>query len=588
MPATSAPPQQPYHQAYQPPQQTYQPPTHQSPAPQLPSSQVKQEFAVTTQNQFRNGNCNFCGGSGHFTRSCIVVGEYIWAGQISRGQDGHLYFADGSRIPRIPGLQFIKECVDRVEAKRTGAATMSTSSTATSANFVRDPPPHMTSSILAIKYPDTDTVLDIAPSAFMTAAQVSTSLNVAEPDFQPYIAQAWASFQAERGLKDSRPTKRVRFDGVVVPTQQVIHSNPQSASVSEELEIVSPEVRQAQQTGQSTSGIPMGAQPSMLKKKAPGTWAENLGTNALGNTSAQASYANPSSPYSPAGQYRYSFPLEDDTAPKRVLDRVLETSVPVPVKELFAVSLEFRKQFHNLTMTKRVTSGSGLVDHVQVNELSGCDPDHVSGEFGDRILHNEDGLIVAHHNLPLRCLDAKVTSKDANLTCVLDSRSEVIAMPKRMWEKLGLPIRSDHTMTMSSANTSTDATLGVLKNLALNFGLGEVCVQVQVLVQANFDLLLGRPFHCLMSATTNDYPDGNQDITIHDPNLGKEYKLPTRPWKEGYPRCRKGIKCSCYSFYPFSLFIRRTHWFPTRFLFNSLCLPFSTFTCHIRGRYLLF
>jgi hypothetical protein len=145
----------------------------------------------------------------------------------------------------------------------------------------------MTSGILAIMYPDTDTVLDIDPSAFMTAVQVSTSLNVAEPDFQPYITQAWASFQAERGSKDSRPTKKVRFDGVAVPTRQVVRSNPQSASVLEELEIVSPEVQQAQQTGQSTSGIPMGAQPSMLKKKVPGTLAENLGTNAPGNTSAQ-------------------------------------------------------------------------------------------------------------------------------------------------------------------------------------------------------------------------------------------------------------------------------------------------------------
>ena len=43
-------------------------------------------------------------------------------------------------------------------------------------------------------------------------------------------------------------------------------------------------------------------------------------------------------------------------------------------------------------------------------------------------------------------------------------------MPKQVWERLGLPICSDHTMTMSSTNTSTDATLGVLENLPLNFG----------------------------------------------------------------------------------------------------------------------
>jgi hypothetical protein len=97
---------------------------------------------------------------------------------------------------------------------------------------------------------------------------------------------------------------------------------------------------------------------------------------------------------------------------------------------------------------------------------------------------------------------------------------------------------------MSSANTNSDAIRGVLENLALNFRPGEVCVQVHVLARVNFDLLLWRPFHCLMSATTNDYPARNQDITLCDPNSRKEYKLPTRPWKEGCPHCRKGIKCS--------------------------------------------
>jgi hypothetical protein len=112
-----------------------------------------------------------------------------------------------------------------------------------------------------------------------------------------------------------------------------------------------------------------------------------------------------------------------------VLDQVLETSVPVPVKELFAVSPEFKKQFRDLTTMKWVTSGSA--NHVQVNELSSHDPDHVSREFGDWILHNEDSLM-------FRC-EGK-TGRDANLTYVLDSGSEIIAMPKCMWEKLGLPI----------------------------------------------------------------------------------------------------------------------------------------------------
>ncbi|KIJ20735.1 hypothetical protein PAXINDRAFT_49410, partial [Paxillus involutus ATCC 200175] len=84
-----------------------------------------------------------------------------------------------------------------------------------------------------------------------------------------------------------------------------------------------------------------------------------------------------------------------------------------------------------------------------------------------------------------------------------------------------------YLMNMTSVNTQTDTILGVLENLCLNFRAGDACVQVQILPRANFNMLLGRPFHCLMSTTTDDFPDGSQNITLRDPNSGKEYKLPT-------------------------------------------------------------
>ena len=99
---------------------------------------------------------------------------------------------------------------------------------------------------------------------------------------------------------------------------------------------------------------------------------------------------------------------------------------------------------------------------------------------------------------------------------------------------------------MSSANASIDTTLGVLENLVINFGAGKVMVQVQILACANFDLLLGRPFHCLMSANTEDFPDGSQTITLHDPNTGKQFMLPMHPWSEGCPHCCKKTQCNSH------------------------------------------
>ena len=85
------------------------------------------------------------------------------------------------------------------------------------------------------------------------------------------------------------------------------------------------------------------------------------------------------------------FPLKDKSAPRQVLDRVVDTSVPIPVKDLIAASPEFRKQFQDLTTVKRVTNTSS--NSVQVHELSGLDPASVSRDFGDKVHRNDDGLI---------------------------------------------------------------------------------------------------------------------------------------------------------------------------------------------------
>jgi len=188
-------------------------------------------------------------------------------------------------------------------------------------------------------------------------------------------------------------------------------------------------------------------------------------------------------------------------------------------------------------MVKRVTNPA--TNLVQVNKLSSLDPDAVGRDFSNQVLRNNEGLIVTHHSLPLRAVEPRIGSSGCIVQGVLDSGSEIIVMPKRIWEDLGLPIRSDHTMKMSSANNSINTTIGVLENLILDFGAGEVMVQVQILARTNFDLLLGRPFHCLMSATTDDFPDRSQTITLRDPNTSNQFTLPTRSWMEGCPRCQE-------------------------------------------------
>ena len=85
-----------------------------------------------------------------------------------------------------------------------------------------------------------------------------------------------------------------------------------------------------------------------------------------------------------------------------------------------------------------------------------------------------DYVIVAHHSVLLRSLEAKIVRTSWSILGVLDLDldSEIVAMPKQVWEDLGLLIWSNHVMMMSNANTSTESTLGIVENLCLDLGAG--------------------------------------------------------------------------------------------------------------------
>ncbi|KIO00483.1 hypothetical protein M404DRAFT_108745, partial [Pisolithus tinctorius Marx 270] len=245
-----------------------------------------------------------------------------------------------------------------------------------------------TANLFCVAHPEIDVQLEIQPSAFLNTVQDADEpvADLADPDFQAYVAQAWATYQADKGNKGAPSTP--------APTS----------------------------TATKPYVPPNNPAPTPARKDP-----------------VPAAIVPTQTPYPAAhnqNQYRYSFPLEDEAAPKHIVERVLKTSIAMPVKELFAVAPEFRKQFRDITMAKRVTTNEIEVvrsddeEGVQVNELTGRDPQRTAREYGDRVIRGDDGSIVAHHTLPLRCIEAKVPGTDVTINCVLDSGSEIIAMPR--------------------------------------------------------------------------------------------------------------------------------------------------------------
>ncbi|EJD32842.1 hypothetical protein AURDEDRAFT_25357, partial [Auricularia subglabra TFB-10046 SS5] len=83
-------------------------------------------------------------------------------------------------------------------------------------------------------------------------------------------------------------------------------------------------------------------------------------------------------------------------------------------------------------------------------------------------------------------------------------------------------------ITMQSANSTKDKTLGLCANLEVRiFGI-PFYLQAHVVEEAPFDLLLGRPFFALADSSEVSMPDGETVIVLKDPNSDVVLKAPTK------------------------------------------------------------
>ena len=141
-----------------------------------------------------------------------------------QGNNGRLYMPDGSEILQVPGGWCLKDAVDHTLATR---QFNQISSVTSSSSMVKDLPLHITVGILSTRYLSTSAILDIDPSTFILTGvdsdmEIGPISVIADTDFQPYIAQAWASFQVDKASKDKG--KCIRFDGVQVPPHRKLNA----------------------------------------------------------------------------------------------------------------------------------------------------------------------------------------------------------------------------------------------------------------------------------------------------------------------------------------------------------------------------
>ncbi|SJL18848.1 uncharacterized protein ARMOST_22450 [Armillaria ostoyae] len=137
-------------------------------------------------------------------------------------------------------------------------------------------------------------------------------------------------------------------------------------------------------------------------------------------------------------------------------------------------------------------------------------------------------LKCAADSISLRSI-VPVVDHQLKVECIIDPGSQVISMSEAVCLRLGLIYDPTVILEMQSANGTTNYSLGLARNVAFLFGDITLYLQVHIIRQSAYDILLGRPFDTLTQSIVRNYADENQTITIHDPNTGKTATIPTIP-----------------------------------------------------------
>lgn len=135
-------------------------------------------------------------------------------------------------------------------------------------------------------------------------------------------------------------------------------------------------------------------------------------------------------------------------------------------------------------------------------------------------------LFVAKESDSLRTI-YPVINGNGTRECVLDGGSQIVSMDKEIALSLGVSWDPDIRIYMQSANKQVEKTEGLARNIPFLFNDITIYLQVHIIRNPAYDVLLGRPFDTLTQSQINNATDGGQTVTVTDPNSGRRCTLPT-------------------------------------------------------------
>ncbi|KAJ2936406.1 hypothetical protein H1R20_g690, partial [Candolleomyces eurysporus] len=446
-------------------------------------------------------DCAWCSDDGHYKKDCPLLADYVRRGLCRFDDAGMVILPNGDRVGRstAPGRNLSQRVDNWYKTQRLVSQSTSNPSPSTvSSNIIGIVDSHEEFEV------PTSLEMDLPSPIVVTSAKLE-EVTEAGPEYVnlddlPLLEAA----HAQMTMKIEAARKEARKRGPV--TRSAAKNKSGDGHNGGDKQDVTPA-------------------PSSPKSKASPASTPTVPKNGLVSTSALKQPAGvPANDSSP--QFRYQSAIEDSQTAAKLVERSLSSPISLSVRELLGVSSDVRKAVKDLVSSKRVPTGSGTDAATYLEEA--IDEGEVVSSFLAALPPAPSGIIVANHTESLRTIEVHLENR-LKVHAILDEGSQIIGLRRELWEQLHIPVRSDHVMTMEAANSSKNRTRGLLPNLKVSVGHCNFYLQVQVIDDASYDMLLGRPFHTLSQALVKHFRNGDALITLVDPNTEAVITVPTKP-----------------------------------------------------------
>ncbi|KAJ6494138.1 hypothetical protein DFH09DRAFT_946866 [Mycena vulgaris] len=255
-------------------------------------------------------------------------------------------------------------------------------------------------------------------------------------------------------------------------------------------------------------------------------------------------------PKAPA--YRTTAPIYNEKDALEVFNASLNAEVTLTQRQLLSLAPEVRARYREETTSRRAppkdNKQADTLVHQFVHGLdsplpftdSTLEPDtlkeqHPYAIYYDSVSGMPEDLIVSMESCAIRSVLPVIDNREI-VESIIDGGSQIIAMSEAVCHDLGLSYDPRIVLRMQSANGSVTPSLGLARNVPFRIGDITFYLQVHIVRNPAYDVLLGHPFHVLTQSIVRTFANEDQTITICDPNTGKIATVPTVP--RGPPRSR--------------------------------------------------